>query len=460
MASSSAPLSLCCLLLLLPLSTLAQNPGENRQFRSRHEECRLERITGLQPRHRLESEAGVSEYFDGNEQQLQCAGVTVIRRTIKSGGLFLPAFSNSPGLTYVIEGSGIAGLLVPGCPESFQSFEEQGRGGGQGQRQPFTDQHQKIFDFRQGDIIAVPAGFVRWCYNNGDRPLVTISLVDTSSSANQLDSTHRQFMLAGSRQKGESKQGSSSGGHLLRAFDTKLLAEALGVPEELAQKIQREDSRGEMVMVSEGLKLIRSSSRSSGGEEEAEHERETRDGAGDRNGLEEALCTYRLRQNIDNPRQADYFNPQAGWITKLSAQKLPILRRLRLSARRGVMRPRATLAPQWVINAHDIVYVTKGRARVQVASDEGRVHDGELRQGQLLVVPQNFVAIVSAEEEGFEWVTFKTNEDALDSQIAGKLSVLKGMPVDVIANAYRLSREEAFKLKFGRRDEIEIFADL
>ncbi|KAK8969003.1 Glutelin type-A 1 [Platanthera guangdongensis] len=434
MASSSVPLSLCCLLLLLPLSSLAQNPGENRQFRYRHEECRLERITGLQPRQRFESEAGVSEYFDSNEQQLQCAGVTVIRRTIKKGGLFLPVFSNTPGLVY-------------------------GRGDDQGQRQPFTDQHQKIFDFRQGDVIAVPAGFVHWCYNNGDRPLVTITLLDTSSSANQLDSTHRQFMLAGSRQKGETKEGSFSGGQLLRAFDTKLLAEALGVPEELAQKIQREDSRGEMVMVSEGLKLIRSSSRSSGGEQEvAERERETRDGAGDHNGLEEALCAYRLRQNIDNPRQADYFNPQAGWITKLSAQKLPILRRLRLSARRGVMRPRATLAPQWVINAHDIVYVTKGRARVQVASDEGRaVHDGELRQGQLLVVPQNFVAIVSAEEEGFEWVTFKTNEDALDSQIAGKLSVFKGMPVDVIANAYRLSREEAFKLKFGRRDEIEIF---
>lgn len=446
MASNSSVSLYCFLLLLLPLICLALNPSENRGFRYRHEECRLEHIAGLQPRHRLESEAGVSEYFDGNEQQLRCAGVTVIRRTLKSGGLFLPVFSNTPGLVYVIEGSGIAGLLVPGCPESFQSFEQQ-----QGKRQSFTDQHQKIYDFRQGDIIAVPAGFVHWHYNNGDRPLVTITLLDTSSSANQLDSTHRQFKLAGSRQRSESP-GSSSGSHLLRAFDTKLFASALGVPEDLARKIQREDSRGEMVMVKEGLKLIRPDS---------QIRREEKEEADlDINGLEEALCAYRLRENIDDPRQADYFNPQAGWLTKLNAQKLPILRRLRLSAKRGVMRPRATLAPQWLVNAHEIVYVTKGRARVEIAGDDGRaVHEGEVREGQLLVVPQNFVAVVRAEEEGFEWVAFKTNDDAISSQIAGEKSVFSGMPVDVIANAYRLSTEEAFKLKFGRRNEIEIFGD-
>ncbi|KAK8921303.1 hypothetical protein KSP39_PZI020072 [Platanthera zijinensis] len=79
--------------------------------------------------------------------------------------------------------SGIAGLLVPSCPESFQSFKEQGRGHGQGQRHlPSTDQHQKIFHFRQGDIIAVPAGFVHCCYNNGDRSLVTLQ--DTSNNTN------------------------------------------------------------------------------------------------------------------------------------------------------------------------------------------------------------------------------------------------------------------------------------
>ncbi|KAK8960673.1 Legumin type B [Platanthera guangdongensis] len=82
----------------------------------------------------------------------------------------------------------IAGLLVPSCPESFQFFEEQGRGHGQGQRKPpSTDQHQKIFDFHRGDIIAVPSGFVHWCYNNGDRSLVTLR--DTNNSTNQLDST-------------------------------------------------------------------------------------------------------------------------------------------------------------------------------------------------------------------------------------------------------------------------------
>ncbi|KAK8966664.1 hypothetical protein KSP40_PGU001023 [Platanthera guangdongensis] len=141
-------------------------------------------ITGLQPRHCLESEASISE---------------------------------------------IAVLLVPSCSESFQFFEEQGRGHGQGQRKPpSTDQHQKIFDFHRGDIIVVPSGFVHWCYNNGDRSLVTLR--DTNSSTNQLDSTINIscWPKAAKTQKGET-QGSSSSDHLLRAFNRKMpLTEVLG----------------------------------------------------------------------------------------------------------------------------------------------------------------------------------------------------------------------------------------
>ncbi|KAK8960875.1 Glutelin type-A 3 [Platanthera guangdongensis] len=92
----------------------------------------------------------------------------------------------------------------------------------------YTDQHQKIFDFHRGDIIAVPSGFVHWCYNNGDRSLVTLR--DTNISTNQLDSTINIscWPKAAKTQKGET-QGSSSSNHLLRAFNRKTsLTEVLG----------------------------------------------------------------------------------------------------------------------------------------------------------------------------------------------------------------------------------------
>ena len=119
----------------------------------------------------------------------------------------------------------------------------------------------------------------------------------------------------------------------------------------------------------------------------------------------------------------------------------------------------ALLTPHWTVNAHTVVYVTAGQGRVQVVDNRGRsVFDGELRQRQVLLVPQNFAVVVKARREGFSWVSFKTNHNAIDSQIAGKASVLRALPVDVVANAYGFSREEARNVKFNRADEVAIFA--
>ncbi|PKA46434.1 Glutelin type-A 1 [Apostasia shenzhenica] len=451
MASSSSLIFFLLLLLLLPCVSLAQSVGygEQRRLRFLGKECQLDRLSGMQPRYRFESEAGVTEIFDEDDQQLQCASVSVIRRTLKPLGLFLPAFSNNPSLSF--------------------GFEH-----GRGQSERLGDEHQKILHFRQGDILAIPAGVAHWWYNSGDRPLVAISFSDTSSSVNQLDKTHRQFMLAGTYRK-EGSRGSFGGGqqysssyHAFRSFDTRLLGEALGISQELAQEIQREDPRGEMVMVREGLKLVFPPSKEQLREEEEESygglrgskrcEGEEETIKRSSNGVRVAFCTARLRENINDPRRADIFVPHAGWLKKLTSQKLPILGILKLSATRGVLHRQAITSPLWNVNAHCIVYVTRGRGRVQVVNDEGRaVHSGEIRQGQLLVVPQNFVMLIKAEDEGFEWVSFKTNDNAIESQIAGKASVLRGLPVDVVANAFRLRNEDAFKVKFGRADGVGIF---
>ena len=90
-------------------------------------------------------------------------------------------------------GRGILGTVFPGCPETFQSFQqteqqwEQTAGG----CQRFRDEHQRIHYVREGDIIALPAGVSYWGYNNGEVAVVAITTFDTSSSANQLDRQHR-----------------------------------------------------------------------------------------------------------------------------------------------------------------------------------------------------------------------------------------------------------------------------
>lgn len=67
-------------------------------------ECWIERLDMLELSRQIEAEAGVSKLWDENEDQLQCAGVAVVRHIIRQRVLFLPAFTNAPELLYVVQG--------------------------------------------------------------------------------------------------------------------------------------------------------------------------------------------------------------------------------------------------------------------------------------------------------------------------------------------------------------------
>uniref|UniRef100_A0A0D3EUB1 Uncharacterized protein n=2 Tax=Oryza TaxID=4527 RepID=A0A0D3EUB1_9ORYZ len=78
------------------------------------------------------------------------------------------------------------------------------------------------------------------------------------------------------------------------------------------------------------------------------------------------------------------------------------------------------LSPFWNINAHSIVYITQGRA-------------------------------------GFKLSTTMERQCLMESQIAGKNSIFRALPNNVLANAYRISREEARRLKHNRGVESGVF---
>ncbi|XP_074566999.1 cocosin 1-like [Curcuma longa] len=487
MANSIALLFLSlALCFLLPAPSLAQfgfsfgQPWLSQRRLGYRSQCQLERLAALEPTRRVPSEAGFTEYFDQFHEQLQCAGVVAYRRTIQPRGLVLPYYSDAPRLVYIVQGRGISGTVIPGCPESFQSlrqgFEQQWEEEVESQsQQRFRDEHQRVQFFREGDVLAYPAGVANWVYNNGEVPIVAITVADTSSNANQLDRQHRQFLLAGRERQSqeqiaqaEERFQQQKGNNLLSGFELELLAEAMGVDKEVVRKIQNlNDNRGDIVHVEKGLQMLEPQRHAE--QEAQEQEREEREETTQErswgsscersNGLEETYCTLKNRQNIANPTLADYYNPRAGRLTSLNVQKLPILRFIQLSAERGVLRRNAIQPPHWNINAHSIMYVVRGSGRLQVVGHQGRtVFDGELRQGQLLVIPQQHIVIKKAQSEQFEWISFKTNENALVSHIVGKTSVLRGIPVEVLMNSYRVSREEARRLKFNRGNEIAIFS--
>ncbi|KAL6522755.1 hypothetical protein OROHE_016602 [Orobanche hederae] len=421
--------------------------------------CSIQQLSARRPSRRNDYEAGSIEFWDFDSEEFECAGVEFVRHTIEPKGLLLPYYINTPQLVYIIQGTGIQGTVIPGCAETYESGSSSSYSASQEEQEQErrrTDRHQKIRRYRQGDILALQPGITQWSYNDGDTPIVSVSIRDVASEANQLDLQSRKFSLAGNpraTRRERTEHGSRRGeeqeekSNIFSGFDEELLAEALNVNPETVKKLQAADDDRGAIVRAERLRLVLPE----WGRQERERGQEEQGGKSGYNGLEETICSLRIVQNIDHPSKADVYNPRAGRITRLNSNKLPILNYLRLGADRGVLYKNAMMAPHWSINSHTIMYVIRGSARIQVVGNQGKtVLDEEIREGQLLIVPQNFASVKRAGEQGFEWVAFRTNDNAMIGQLAGRLSAIRAMPEEVLMNAYGVSREDARSLKYNR----------
>ncbi|PSR98819.1 11S globulin delta chain like [Actinidia chinensis var. chinensis] len=450
MANSPLLTLTLCFLALISNSCFAARESTRLplQQQQQYGQCRLQNLNPLQPYRQIQHEAGVTEIWDQNNDQMQCAGVAATRHRIEPRGLLLPSFNNAPMVVYVIKGQGVLGTTFPGCPETYQSLQQLSEEGTQySQRSSRKDQHQKLHRFRRGDVLALPAGVAHWVYNDGGDQLVVVVVHDTSNKDNQLDQNLRRFFLAGNSQerRQESLHGQDhSGDNVLQGFDPEILAEAFDVNIETARRLQSEnDKRGFIVRVERGFEVVRP-----GRVEEEEEEREY-----GTNGLEETICSMRIKENIADPERADVYTARGGRISTVNSHNLPILRDIQLSAERGVLYRNAMVAPHWNQNAHSIMYIIRGSGRVQIVGNSNRpAFDGEVRQGQLLVIPQNFAVVKLAGDQGLEWISIKTNDLAKTSPLSGRTSVIRAIPEAVLANAYQISRAEARRLKYNREE--------
>lgn len=87
-------------------------------------------------------------------------------------------------------GEGVMGTIAPGCPETYEEVEGS-RGGGEDQPRRFEDMHQKLENFRRGDVFASLAGVSQWWYNRGNSDVVIVIVLDVTNRENQLDQTPR-----------------------------------------------------------------------------------------------------------------------------------------------------------------------------------------------------------------------------------------------------------------------------
>ncbi|PWA76653.1 11-S seed storage protein, conserved site-containing protein [Artemisia annua] len=423
--SRLVPLGLCFLVLFhscLAQSSIPWQQQQSPRLRGQSS-CQINRITAREPNRRVESEAGVSEFWDSFENdELECAGVEAVRHTINPKGLLLPYYPSTPELVYIVRGQGLQGTALPGCPETFETSFPSESG-----REQIFDKHQKVYRYKEGDILALPAGIVHWTYNDGDSPIVAIVLRDTSNVANQLDRNFRKFLVAGNVQNQQGQQGGRERQpriapvhHMGRPGQQEILQEVFNVEYNIVEQlVGQNDNRG-LIVRAENFQVVFP------GEQERQQSSPQDEFA---NVCASHLCSAQLSANIANPAFADVYNPRGGRVSSLNSHKLPVLDLLQLSAERGVLYKNAVLAPHYNLNAHSIMYVTSGSSRLQIVRNDGTpVFDDVVREGQLIVVPQDFAVLKKAEEQG--------------------------SPEAVLMNSYEISREQAKELKYSRQEGV------
>ncbi|KAI4304656.1 hypothetical protein MLD38_040135 [Melastoma candidum] len=102
---------------------------------------------------------------------LRDGNIGAAKLSLEKYGFALPRYSDSPKVAYVLQGCGVAGIVLPESPE-------------------------KVIAIKKGDAIALPFGVVTWWYNKEDTDLVVLFLGETHKAHKAGEFT--DFFLTGS----------------------------------------------------------------------------------------------------------------------------------------------------------------------------------------------------------------------------------------------------------------------
>ncbi|WCJ38333.1 11S globulin seed storage protein 1 [Euphorbia peplus] len=349
------------------------------------------RLLNKEPDIIIKSEASIIEIWS-----LNCDGLHVVRYTIQPNALTIPFFYNAAEMAFFIQGELTLALFINGCPNKSDGEE---------------NECQQIYRYRGGDVGARRAGEVVWSYTTGNDILITVSLIRVTDGGGL-----RVFSLGGPQ-------------NLLNGFSSDFITDAFNVNSELAMKLQRKDPRGNTIYLTRGelhfSDVIDSSS--------------------------PVTNNSRIAKLVDSPKEV-LCTTEAGYFTTIDVHKFPFLESVHFSGSYNLMFKDVMRLPHWE-NTQRILYVVKGEGRIQVADDNGKnVFDDDVNEGRILVVPKFMVMAEKANSERFEYVTFKPNANPISYDVSGRKSVVYGLPLAVVTNAFSITEEEAKKVKFAREE--------
>ncbi|CAI5946455.1 unnamed protein product [Closterium sp. NIES-65] len=318
-----------------------------------------------QPGERVRGSGGSVEVWNEDFKQLQEAHVAAALITVQSQFLELPLYANSPQAYYVLKGEAMAGLISPmGAPTNLRRL-------------------------REGDAFAIPRGWARWIWNNGQQPFQVLSVADTSHAANTSKGApsaagrYTAFHLMGAHKE--------NFGSILHGFSHDLLAQAWDVEEGEVQQLLQAQQESVFVKVTPQLRA-ELENYGKEDEEENENEKETENGNGNENGNEAEEEAEEAEENEweeeeayggnDQPhfgkgakpgvsifadfsynlkaRQPDIYVKRGGTVTAANGYKLPAFRKVGFAVACFSLEGNAMTAPAWLANAAAMVYLAYG----------------------------------------------------------------------------------------------------
>ncbi|CAI5531656.1 unnamed protein product [Closterium sp. Naga37s-1] len=361
----------------------------------------------------------------------QAADVGAAMITVESQSLALPSYSDSGQVGYVLSGEAMAGLLSPmGAPTTVRRL-------------------------REGDAFVIPRGWARWVWNNGQQPLRIVSLADTSKGPSA--GRYTAFHLMGAQKE--------RFGGILHGFSRDLMAQAWDVEEKDVQQLLEAQKETSFVKVTPQLraeleKLVNSHEQAAVLDEEEIEEEEEEEGNDQPHygkGAKRSVSifadfTYNLKA-----RQPDIYVKRGGTVTMANGYKLPAFRKVGFAVARFSLEGNAMTAPRWLANAAAMVYVTKGKGRVEIAYPDGRQalrHD--VKEGDFVVVPASFPHAALAYGEGLECIAMIPKSRPQAGFLAGANSVFRMLPASVQRAAFNADEKLLEKLRATRQSEFGI----
>ncbi|XP_030524144.1 glutelin type-D 1-like [Rhodamnia argentea] len=146
---------------------------------------------------------------------LRQGNIGAAKLALAKNGLALPRYSDSAKVAYVLQGCGVAGIVLP-------------------------ESEEKVIAIKTGDAIALPFGVVTWWYNQDDTDLVVLFLGDTKTAHKAGEFT--DFFLTGSN-------------GIFTGFTTEFVSRAWDLKEDIVKSLVGSQSGSGIVKLDAGFKM-------------------------------------------------------------------------------------------------------------------------------------------------------------------------------------------------------------